>query len=805
MSNLSTDSAAQTPEPVDRVVSVAQLVERRLSKKDRWNLALVQRDEVWDAVRMMHLLDSLLAGYPIGAILLSTAREGGRELAYEGEHGARTPQDARAGAWQVLDGQQRINALLSLFTDQGEYGTFFLDVYLERPEPAAAQGRRRRMRALPHIAHRPPSTEDSTDADTEADDVDERRERLIDLSRWSKWVAQHPDLQPSDVSDDNVDALLAELDPEVAIDHDDHATAVDNLRRLLRAWRDPIVPVLTAELESPLDVLEVFTRINLGGVQVARSDVYFAGVKTFWTDAERHIDALLADAPMLRNRLGALRFLSRLAGRGLGHGDALPLTVDRLTGGQGALLRKAMRALSADGSTVRARIAAFSAWYLANSSLGYGIHRIPNELWDDVLAWVAASDHSNEKHWKRNLDAIDSYVLGATLFRYRAILRDPFRNVAFLESLDAGSRGADFPLDQIVEATRSKTRLSGSRGRAVRDLSSDADRFAVASSDAALLTVLAQRIPYRENGFDWDHIYPQAKASRMSAPGAGNRRRHHKYRHKVASPGNQWALPSSANRALQDTVGKAKFDRLEQWMNESDGERVWPRERWSITADEVEQFIEVDRLLNDKATIDRAMKIFADLVDARTIRMLDEALVRFPRVRAFAAAADAPASDPTVPRADYRDALSLNVGDPEMRDWEKKDAKKRLRERIDDLAAPVTATLGEHAVAVKKWTYTRDKPHAASHLVITLAGERCIELMFKWAATDGTVIEVKAYPEGAGGDLYPDFAETPLGLSWTATDAEIIAGFVAEVDRLERVQPPESISSAPPRTGSVPA
>lgn len=37
---------------------------RRLSDHDRWNLALVQRDEVWDELRMPHLLDSLTAAIP---------------------------------------------------------------------------------------------------------------------------------------------------------------------------------------------------------------------------------------------------------------------------------------------------------------------------------------------------------------------------------------------------------------------------------------------------------------------------------------------------------------------------------------------------------------------------------------------------------------------------------------------------------------------------------------------------------------------------------------------------------------------
>ena len=41
---------------------------------DPWQLALVQRSLVWDEVRIARLLDSLLAGYPIGRAGAAEAR-----------------------------------------------------------------------------------------------------------------------------------------------------------------------------------------------------------------------------------------------------------------------------------------------------------------------------------------------------------------------------------------------------------------------------------------------------------------------------------------------------------------------------------------------------------------------------------------------------------------------------------------------------------------------------------------------------------------------------------------------------------
>ncbi len=62
---------------------------------DTWDLALVQRSETWDQVRMRHLLDSLLSGNPIGAILLCRVRQRSRSIHVDGS-GARHVRDADA-------------------------------------------------------------------------------------------------------------------------------------------------------------------------------------------------------------------------------------------------------------------------------------------------------------------------------------------------------------------------------------------------------------------------------------------------------------------------------------------------------------------------------------------------------------------------------------------------------------------------------------------------------------------------------------------------------------------------------------
>src|SRR3954454_21537581 len=92
-----------------KVISVRDLVRQRIGDTpDRWHLALVQRSLVWDDVRMRFLLDSLLAGYPIGSLLVCQVTGQSRVMRIDDEQ--RQAVRAAPDVWQLVDGQQRINA-----------------------------------------------------------------------------------------------------------------------------------------------------------------------------------------------------------------------------------------------------------------------------------------------------------------------------------------------------------------------------------------------------------------------------------------------------------------------------------------------------------------------------------------------------------------------------------------------------------------------------------------------------------------------------------------------------------------------
>ena len=108
--------------------SVAELVAIQTGEKgDPWQLSLVQRDAVWKPMQVRYLQDSLLHGYPIGSLLLCSVKVGGHVRVER--DGVRIAQEADAKAWQLLDGQQRMNALAELFaTKNGSSGGYLLSL-----------------------------------------------------------------------------------------------------------------------------------------------------------------------------------------------------------------------------------------------------------------------------------------------------------------------------------------------------------------------------------------------------------------------------------------------------------------------------------------------------------------------------------------------------------------------------------------------------------------------------------------------------------------------------------------------------
>jgi hypothetical protein len=237
------------------------------------------------------------------------------------------------------------------------------------------------------------------------------------------------------------------------------------------------------------------------------------------------------------------------------------------------------------------------------------------------------------------MEAIDAYLFGGTVFRYATIFGTGFSTTAFVEALAAGARNESFPLRGILLATREKYPSLKRARRQVAALESDTDDSwggptTAGGQQRSPATEYRPRHPLdHERPLDIDHIYASALASRMHE--ASNWRKHHPERWWVNTIGNMWLLDAGTNRALRDQKPQVKFGRLEDWLLATPmTHQVWPTAQWSMTDSEIRRFIEVDTGLDHN--INRAMKKFARLVEARADRLLDAPFGMLPDARLFA-------------------------------------------------------------------------------------------------------------------------------------------------------------------------
>lgn len=651
--------------------SVAQLIASRLDPVDPWRLALVQRNLVWDEVRISGLLDSLLAGYPIGSLLVCRVRQGGHVLVEAG--GTRRAQEATAGTWQLLDGQQRVNALVCLFTEHGRFGRFHVDMTRKRIPEQVVTRRRDRRHALDYIVWRPDDAGGTEPIDG--------RERYIDLSRLQAWAAPQADGAIESTIADLAAApiktveILNAIDPSFAdeLDPGKLAQATDRLIRLLRAWTAPSVPVQHFTVDSPLDVLQVFTRINLAGVQLDGEDVFFAAVKTEWSAAEEHLDRVAAASPLL-NRMTALRILARLASRARSKDDLLPLRVDRLNGTKGKQLIETMQQLAADESPVMARLGVLGRLLTTESGLGYGLRIIDDKLLDHVFGWAAVNESADDEAYVRDhLQVVEAYLIGAHAFRYSTVFLDGFLRLGFAEAVAAGAAGEPFPTKRIVAGARRRWEGLKRARLSVASIESDDDKRHLVDPNTGLFLSILQRLPYQppprdpddpragHREVEWDHIYPQAKANLMRVRNVGGRLSHHPDRRLVWNGGNLWALDRPINNAASDRLPSAKFEMFEGLPIVGRLPTLWPPvDDAALTVQERADLLAAEERLRAQ-DVEGAMPSFRSFVVGRGLRMYREVIDRYPDVELFAPSAQIdPEEFDDAPIVDLRANLGID-------------------------------------------------------------------------------------------------------------------------------------------------
>ena len=623
-----------------RSVSVEYLVRMRLGKEpDNWKLAVVQRDRAWDEHRTARLLDSMLAGYPIGTLLLCQTRNPTAVLDLD-----RTDRRAKQNetSWQILDGQQRIIALTTLFAGDEPSGEpsaehrFFLNLSAPRPELNVGKKDERIKRYIiwktafhePFEVGGPLSRPD--------------RSQWLDLARLGQWLLKtnKPLQKVRTLGTKEFKQWLKDVDPALtSIEEAVAAQARERIDRLLSRWSESWIPVQKVKLGGPDDVLQVFSRANMEGVRTSAADIFFAGVKTEWSNAEESLHKVCDQVRILRH-MDALRLLARLASYELSSSDIIPLRLDRLKGDGGKRLVRKMEDLACSTQLLH-RLNEASKFLIERSGLGYALRFVDPHLLDHALGCTARQSKSGHD---ADFKVIANYLFWGTAFRLYPVFRETFSREAM--ALAVKEPATAFPLGDILRYVRKTWKdLRYSRSEIPKMFDEQGDRldknaFNAVNARPQLFLSVGQCIPYDPesadppHSVDWDHIYPKAKRIRMKWHGPSGKLRRLQYHYDtylVWRAGNLCGLDSSINRKLQDKGPHEKLEQIETLRAEGS---LWPGSIF-MTQAQADLLRKTETMLGDKEKVPAAMQSFKKFVRLRERRLFEVADRIFPLVSDF--------------------------------------------------------------------------------------------------------------------------------------------------------------------------
>jgi hypothetical protein len=275
--------------PNQRVYDVVQAIHQ-----GRYRIPNIQRGYEWDQARVTKLLDSIMSGYPIGAIMVWLPdEEMQKEIPTRRFVGAfsssldyltNAPHPADDEAHLVLDGQQRLQSLYLAF--QGSYDNE--RVYLR-------------------IDHIPSDEGSDTDYGFEFLTVDEAKARP-EMIHLAELIQLDVDVQVMFARE-----LARKLTAGIT-DPDERSSAADQteitINRNINRFRQQFnvrTSLLFQEVEKHQTydhVLEIFERVNSGGMILDKSDLLFSTLKLRLAEME----ARFADAVNFLNQGGRHSF-----------------------------------------------------------------------------------------------------------------------------------------------------------------------------------------------------------------------------------------------------------------------------------------------------------------------------------------------------------------------------------------------------------------------------------------------------------------------------------------------------------------
>jgi len=269
-------------------------------KEDRIILPSIQRKFIWDHVRVEDLFDSLMRGYPIGTFLFWEIEGRKHMRAYvfykfihNIEKGSNWNEKIQkfphSSIQSVLDGQQRLTALYSAFHGIFKYKT----PYKKWSSKDAFPDRFLCINIL-YIKN-----EDGDDRHFQFQYKTEQEIEIInEKNLWFKVNLMAEINQPDDCWDYSVEYV-----EQILNQHNDEKilNIIEGNKKLIYSTINKLynrtmnAEITYASIKSPdLDeVLDIFVRVNSGGIILSKTDLLFSTITAKWEKARDEIDDII--------------------------------------------------------------------------------------------------------------------------------------------------------------------------------------------------------------------------------------------------------------------------------------------------------------------------------------------------------------------------------------------------------------------------------------------------------------------------------------------------------------------------------
>lgn len=261
----------------------------------------IQRPYVWTTEQIAKLFDSLMRGYPIGALMFWDLPAGSQQdweiyqfisdFRFESIHNDRAELAAGQPVTLVLDGQQRLTSLLI-----GLKGSY--TVKQKHKRKATDEAWNEKVLYL-DLAHSPEP--DEAQDDEESPVAEHYRFQFFDHDQRPSnrlgelWFEVGLILAASNTAER--DQMIRNwVDSSLTLDDAAKAVASVNLHRLWESvWSDRAMAYFTEASASYDRVLDIFIRANDGGTKLSRSDLLMSVITLRWErfNAREETEALI--------------------------------------------------------------------------------------------------------------------------------------------------------------------------------------------------------------------------------------------------------------------------------------------------------------------------------------------------------------------------------------------------------------------------------------------------------------------------------------------------------------------------------